>query len=138
MPSTVTYTLSLHDALPILQQLICQRDLVGIRYHSSFETEIAIVPLHFRRDAESGICDPSSQRRERSAPQLREFRIRTCEIVRPTEELPIRRTPSFPFSQFHLRLPDVVTSTGVRSSIHFAEIDFGADFEFSWPPQGRT
>src|ERR1700732_3684038 len=122
----------------VLKQLICKRDLIGIRNNSSFQTKIAVVALNFHRDAESGICNPSSQRCERSAPQLREFRIRTGEIVRPTKELPIRRTPPLPFSQFHLRPTDVVTSPSVRRSIYFAEIDFGAGFKFSWPQKGRT
>src|ERR1700730_17958187 len=122
----------------MLEQLIGERDLVRVRNDSSFEAEIAIIALNFRRDAQSSICNPSSQRCERSAPQLCESRIWTREIARPTKELPIRRTPSFPFSQFRLRLGDVVTSPGVRSSIHFGEIDFEAGFEFSCPQQGRT
>src|SRR5213075_234345 len=106
----------------MLEQLVRERDLVGVGDDTALEPEIAIIALHFGRHAERRIGDPAAERAKRFAPDSGELRVRARETVRPTEEFPIRIQTRFPVGQVFLRSLDRVASAGVARAVNFAEV----------------
>src|SRR6266851_1108520 len=122
----------------MLQQLICKRDLVGIRHDSSFEAEISIVALNFGRDAESGICNPSSQRCECFPPASREL---SCagRTNRPAQKIPARLVSLLPIGKLRLRVDDVRLSAAFGGDcMHVAEVDLWTRVDLSASQECRT
>ena len=117
----------------MLEQLVRERDLVGVGDDTALEPEIAIIALHFGRHAECRICDPAAERAKRFAPDSGELRVRARETIRPPEEFPIGIQTRFPVGQFFLRSLDRVAPACVPGAIDFAEIDVRACPDFSGP-----
>ena len=54
-------------------QFVSERDLVGVGDDTSLDAEVAIIALHFRGNAKSGIGNPFSQRGESFFPLHQEI-----------------------------------------------------------------
>ena len=57
----------------MLQQFICERDLIRVSDDAALQAEIAVIALHFRGHAECGLVHPFAERAESFAPAPGEF-----------------------------------------------------------------
>ena len=83
-----------------------ERDLIGVRHQTAFESKLAVIALHFGSDAKRTRVHPVAQRSKRFAPDANKL-FRSCCAGRPRNEL-VRFAPSFfPALQFRFRLRDI-------------------------------
>ncbi|HMJ06059.1 MAG TPA: hypothetical protein VK474_07360, partial [Chthoniobacterales bacterium] len=53
----------------VLEELIGERDLVGVSDYAALEAEVPVIPLHFRRDTDGCLIHPATQRCEGFRPE---------------------------------------------------------------------
>ena len=122
----------------MLEEFIRERDLVGVGDDTALETKIAIIALHFARDADRGLVHPAAQRNKSLLPDFIDA-LRRGAANRPPQKTGLFAITFLPCLELRDGIPNrVALFRRSCRAVNFIQLDLGTGTFLAGPEQRRA